>query len=388
MKTETIALIGLIVIIIIAVSAAILLQPAQNGKGTLFDEIIKNLIGEEPEPKQLLELGDCVKINYTGRNYNTREIFDSSYSEPENKTGGTPLRVYMSYNQSAVPPEGYEQYSAGIIEGLMEGLVEAQLYEGDTQIIGPIPPEKAYGLKPEVGDTFTFSAFDEYFNQTLEIIEISDSNIKTNWIGPVIDDIYTLPQFYLFEETNFAQIPVTILPPYFLWKNASVITNLTDDEVTFETTPTAGENLVDEIQTFYIDDLNNVEFVFPDATTAEWNDTTITLTNDPEIGAHYSITQSAYGQTITMNITVVNMTDEKINLSYGIEGYGDPQIQQTSRVIDFNTTVTVNRKYNMSIMEGQTYLSLDLEPAGYSLHDLAGETLDFEVDIDEVYKQS
>ena len=62
------------------------------------------------------------------------------------------MQMFISLNTSAISPKpGYTE----IIEGLAEGLVGFK--EGDTTIIGPIPPEKAYGILPKVGDTIEIS---------------------------------------------------------------------------------------------------------------------------------------------------------------------------------------------------------------------------------------
>ena len=145
MKKEKLAAIGLEIIIVVAVSAYFFSDEEFR------NQILENLFGEEPV-KETIELGDCADVHYIGRYASNNTIFDASYSDIENKTGGTTMQMFISTDPNETPSkEGY----SGIIEGLAEGLVG--LKEGDTTTIGPIPPEKAYGILPIVGDTIEIS---------------------------------------------------------------------------------------------------------------------------------------------------------------------------------------------------------------------------------------
>ena len=147
MQNEKIAIIALVIIIIGALSLFFITAYGEDILDNLFGEI-----REETEP-EVIALGDCVDVNYIGRYASNGTVFDSSYDFVENKSGGTPLKMFININQSETSPMvGY----TGIIEGLAEGLIG--LKENDTATIGPIPPEKAYGAKKlGIGDSFNTS---------------------------------------------------------------------------------------------------------------------------------------------------------------------------------------------------------------------------------------
>ena len=157
MQKEKLAAIALVIIIVGALSAYIFI--------TYVEEILENLSGGKK--KEIIEIGDCVDVNYIGRLASNNSIFDSSYVDVDNKTEGFPLNIFVSLNIESIPPEGYETYSSSLIEGFMEGLIG--LKEGESTTIGPIPPEKAYGVKPQVGDVITIPGLSLYPGQDIRI---------------------------------------------------------------------------------------------------------------------------------------------------------------------------------------------------------------------------
>jgi len=62
-----------------------------------------NLLGE----KKTVEIGDCIDVHYIGRYASNNTIFESSYGDIENKTGGTPLKIFVSFDMNEMPPGGY-----------------------------------------------------------------------------------------------------------------------------------------------------------------------------------------------------------------------------------------------------------------------------------------
>jgi len=371
MQNEKIAIIALAIIIIGALSIFL--------AATYSEDILDNLFPEE----KTIELGDCADVNYIGTLVDGN-VFDSSYTYPENKTGGTPLKIFITMNQSETPPIEYPQYSSGLIEGFMEGLIG--LKEGETATIGPIPQEKAYGAKKiGVGDTFTtsivmYSDKGYNFNQTFEVIESNEESMTIKWID--VDDLgtFTLPEGILMEDLESAYFTIyENLPPFYLWENATEATSITDDYVELKITPATSENISDEITFLTVD--NKLGTVFPDATTAEWDNTSVTITSSPLAGANYSL--NYMGTELT--ITVDNITDDHINIT--IEAQGEKQSASLNRTITFNRTYSLRRNYIIPGMY-QTVFTEDFEREGYSTHELAGEELIFEVTIEEVYKTS
>ncbi|MEM0493361.1 MAG: FKBP-type peptidyl-prolyl cis-trans isomerase [Candidatus Thermoplasmatota archaeon] len=335
-----------------------------------------------------VEEGDCVDVNYIGRYASNNTVFDSSYKNINNKTNGTPLRIFVSLNKSALPPLNYSSYSSDYIKGLIEGLIG--LKEGETTVIGPIPPEKAYGKKLKEGDRFSSNNFVIGLNITVEVTNITSDSFSVKWVNPESLNYFTAPSFAI---TNYDGLltgnqadSIMILPPYHIWVNSTRITNISDDKVVIHTTPSRNDHIVDNL-TFYYTDIDSFEYVFPDATVAVWNDTTITLTSNPEVGKKYNLTYNYFGSKMTNTFTIINVTDDKINVSIYNSYYNDTMYQNINRSITFNRTFILPRYYSniTGIIIDYLYLQ-DIQNAGYSLHHLADESLLFEVTVEKVYK--
>jgi len=149
MKREKLAAIGLVLIIIGALSIYFVVE--------YKDEIIENLTAEKEEEKAKgIAFGDCVDVHYISRYASNGTVFDSSYDDVENKTGGTPLNVFVTLNTSESPPDDYLSYFSdpldagmdymyyalspiGVKGGFIDSLIG--LEEGDKETTGFIPPE-------------------------------------------------------------------------------------------------------------------------------------------------------------------------------------------------------------------------------------------------------
>ena len=154
MQREKLAAIGLAVIIIGALSTFLIAEH--------WDEIIENLTGEQEEEKvNGIAIGDCVDVHYISRYASNGTVFDSSYDNIEDKTGGTPLNVFVSRNTTEYPPEDYASsyfssplgagvdytfYALSPIAtkgGFIDSLIGME--EGEKKTTDFLPPEKAYG---------------------------------------------------------------------------------------------------------------------------------------------------------------------------------------------------------------------------------------------------
>ena len=337
-----------------------------------------------PQAKVIAE-GDCVDLNYIGRYASNNTIFDSSYNDTTNKTGGTPLNIFVTMNKSSLPPTGYEKYSQEFIDGLMERLVD--LHEGQTTTIGPIPPEKAYGAhKLAVGDIFstqtiTASNFYHEINQSVQVMSFTEDGLVLKWMNPEeLIGNFTMPEAILMADLTAAQYSIyDSIPPYYIWENSSEIVNITDTTVMIKTTPTTTNNLTKDVTLSVAG--TQMTFVFPDASTATWNETAISLTSSPVTGANYIFNYSG----TLYDITIGNITADHVNISVVAEGQEMPI--QLNRTITFNRIYEMPRLYTIPSMF-EAVFSSDLEKAGYSLNNLAGESLLFEVTIEKVYKTS
>jgi len=381
MQSEKIAVVALVVIIVGALSVYLLV--------TYGEDIFDNLFGENKESEPgTIALGDCTDVNYIGRYASNGTVFYSSYEDAENKTGGIPLQMFIRINSSETSPKsGY----TGIIEGLAEGLVG--LKENDTATIGPIPPEKAYGAKKlGIGDTFSTNDLAPEMNQTVQVTDLTSNFISLKWINVETLGKFTMPQLILKDLSSQDPNEFAIyLPPHFIWEDSTEIINITDETVTVKTTPTTSENLSETLKPIQYD-ITDMMFIFPDATTATWDETTITITSSPEIGKSYPYSQdTGYGYAMNITFTVEDIVNDTVNISVMYEGSDEKMYQEINSTLEFNRTFTMPRSYNnipfMYLDQGYLLIE-DLQREGYSLHELTGESLIFDVEIVKIYKTS
>jgi len=370
MKKETVALIALIVIVLGSLTVFVV-----GTNTTLFTDLFSQ--------KPTVAVGDCVNVSYIGRFASNNTVFDSSYGDWVNKTQDTPLDIFVSYDPNATAPKtGYTQQ---MIKGFMDGLIG--MTEGQTKIVGPIPPEDAYGTnKLAVGDRFTTRALTASYqnltlNQTCEVINTSGGNITLKWVDISFPENFTMPEGILMEDLRQAYMTIyDMFPPYFIWTNTSHVVNITNDSVIIRTTPDKATSISPNVTFFNLGD--KIGFVFPNATTATWNDTTITITSNPVKGALYVMDF----QGTIINITIGNITVDHVNIT--AEAQGQNQSLQLNRTISFNRTFSLRRIYVLPTMYAPYIIGDDVKKAGYSLDRLAGESLIFEITVDKVYKTS
>ena len=168
MQTEKIAVIGIAIIVVGALGFYAITRPNDEGV-TLLDQILENLSSSS----DVIELGDCADVHYIGRYASNDTVFSTSYDDAEAKTGGTPLHVFISDNESAAPPEDYTDYYTNIFSFLMDQdttyldylaspfAIKQDFYqylidmeEGETKTTEVLQPEDAFGLEPNIGDNF------------------------------------------------------------------------------------------------------------------------------------------------------------------------------------------------------------------------------------------
>ena len=369
MKKETVALIALVVIVLGSLTVFVV-----GTNTTLFTDVFTQ--------KPTVALGDCVNVSYIGHFASNNTVFDSSYADWKNKTGDSPLQVFVSYNKSATAPKA--GYSADMIKGFMDGLIGMQ--EGQTKTV-TIAPKDAYGAnKLAVGNRFTTKALTASyqnlsFNQTVEVTNMTAGNITLHWININLTGNFTIPEGILMKDLTQAYMTIyDMLPPYYLWENSSHVVNITNDSVNIAMTPSRPTNITRNV-TFF-NSGNQIGFVFPNATTASWNDTTVTLTSNPVKGVHYQMNF----QGTLINITIGNITTSHINIT--AEAEGQNQTLELNRTITFNRTFAWRRDYVLPMMYAPYIIGDDTTAAGYSLDHLAGESLTFELTVEKVYKTS
>jgi len=338
-----------------------------------------------PSTENVVEKGDCVDVNYIARYASNNTVFSSSYSDVKNKTGENPLKVFVSLDKKAIPPANYSSYSSsplGMIEGFIPDLIGMK--KGETKTV-VVPPDKAYGnySKLSEGDVFVTNATAPPMNQTVQVVNLTDSSISLKWMDVEGMDSFTMPQAVLIQNmSGMVFSPYDYLPPYYVFKNCSEIVNVTDENVTVKTTPDKTENIVDQVTLF--PDGKNLGLIFPDASTASWNETTITITSTPVEGSIYNLSYMGINLTVIVN----NVTDSQMNVSVEFQGQTSP-IGLINKTVSFNRTYVLPRVYkNIPMYLAKSILGSSLEKSGYSLNKLSGETLIFEISVKNIYKTS
>jgi FKBP-type peptidyl-prolyl cis-trans isomerase 2 len=279
------------------------------GESLTFEVDIENIYNTTTNvTKNVIELGDCVDLNYIGRYSSNDTVFDTSYEDYVNKTNGTLLKVFISMENEAAPA-GYEEYSSTLIEGFMEGLIGLELNESTK--IGPIPPEKAYGVEPQIGDTINVSG--EMFGQdlNLEFIDI----VQNAEVPEEFKDIITTNKttLYIMKDNSYHVGQTFTLYPS--WVNSSVVTKINDTMIWLKTTPPA-----DKMYNFTwieLDTMTGYENAYwtNASSVTTLNDEEIVVTHNPEIGQ----TMTRISGWTSIEYTVVEITDDKIKVSYSTE---------------------------------------------------------------------
>lgn len=368
MQTQKIAIIVLAVVVIVALSTFLVLS--YNG------DIFKNLFGGNVETSSI-ELGDCADVNYIGKYASNNTIFDASYNDTINKTGGSPLKVFVSTNSSESP---FKEDYTSVIEGFAEGLVG--LKEGETKIIGPIPPEKAYGIIPKVGDLLDLTEL-AGINISYRIVKIIEDAMMPEeysyYFGSGNTTLYVIREDWHYIGENLNQTS-----PYLSWQNGSVATKINDTLLWSYITPTTqvGENFTWS----YADPNTGMITTFPEKTSyiSSINESFIVVQHNPTIGEEI-IFSSYYG---SLNYIIENITTEKINTSTGTGDEKSYMEFDRQLIIQRNETRNITISLPEEALEQflLSQLRLSLENFHLSLAPLAGEYLIFEVEVVKIYK--
>lgn len=375
MRSEKLAIIALIIIVAGALSVYLV--------SSNTDYIYENLFGKpvSKPSNETIEFGDNVDLNYIGRYASNNSIFDSSYNDTINKTGGSPLKVFVTLNNSEVSPlSGYNN----VIEGFAEGLIG--LKENESKIIGPIPPEKAYGIKPVIGDILDLTDLIGV-TQIYKIVNIIKNAEMPEELIPYFGMDNT-NLYVLKEDWHYVGEVLNITSIYLSWEDSSVVTKINDTKLWMYTTPT---NDVGEYFTWkYLDMNTGSEITFPEGTSVitEMDDDNIIISHQPEIN---SIINVSYGGFYYMDYIIENISENIINASYTDPSSGDIQYMN----FDKNQDIIRNETQNITMEIPEEYLEIILEQLRMSLDDfdlslgnLAGESLIFEVEIIKIYKNS
>jgi len=337
MEREKIAL-GTLVVIIVAVLGLYLL----SNYGAL-----ENLFQGEKK----IEMGDCVDFHFVGR-YSNGEIFGYSYDDLINKTGDSYQNVFLSYDESSSPPDGYGNYSNKLLmpygeyynKDLIDGLVG--LKEGDTATIGPIQPDGTHGELLEVGDEINLTEYvgASYILSIYDVEEYVDmpSDYQQEY-GEVTTYMYKLK-----DESHY--IGEIIESEYTFWTNSTEITKINDTLIWKYTTPQTAilENFTYTWAGIDTELENQVKIDYPinSSYVSSFNDSTIVITHNPAIDSNITLsTFSLWGYQPYISYTVQNISGDKINTTYTDSITGNTSYRE------FNRTVEITRNQTQSIVQ-------------------------------------
>ena len=378
MNNEKIAMIALVVIIAGALSLFLVSTYGGDMLNNLFDDTTDS----SDKGDNIIEEGDCADVRYIERYASNGTIIDSTYENPESKTGGNPANIFVTTTLTQQPPAGYSNYSANYIEGLLSRLIDKK--EGETYTF-EIPSTEAYGERMEVGDVISLSEEDVGQDLALELYEIRyDAPVDSlpsefrQIVSGNVTDIYVLRQDYEVGEK---------LTMYPAWVNKTVITKVNETKAWFKTDPSE-ENMTDftwmETDPYTGAPISYWEGV-SDAVIDEANNTII-VTHSPEVGQ--SMTFQSGQQSV--QYTVVELNETKINCSYTNPQTGSQAYQEFERVqtIKYNQSQNITLPYPESLMSQFLDYIKQVASTPYSLSPYAGETIKYEVMIENVYKTS
>lgn len=228
-----------------------------------YDDISDNLNENTPEDtSDVVEVGDCVDVHYILRYASNDTFIQASYEDMLNRSGGTPLKVFVSLNQSHMPPEKYAaNYSSQMIKGFIEGLIG--LEKGKTANF-TVKPRNGYGVwNVSLADTNGLNPFS--LEMVMEQVSNTSKNFFTNYgINTSVNTTFDYG-YYSLQIRNVL--------------NATIIDNSSEN---IEFRINAVDN-TDFFNSFY--NCNSTIFVY--------NDTHFTIRNYLEVNDTFS--QSYYG---------------------------------------------------------------------------------------------
>jgi len=356
---------------------------------TYYPDIFENLFEEE----QTIEFGDFVEVHYIGRYVSNDTIFDSSYIDPENKTGGYPIRVFVTLNSSETPPDEYSSYSPLIGDDYVEGFIKGLIGFKTKQIgqIGPLGSEKAYGIKPKAGDIIdlTEMAGTDYILKILEIKE--NVPMPAELIQYFGDENTTI--YVLREESHYIGEVINIYSDALgtpIWENASVVTKINETHLWHYTTPIEG--LYENITWVFtnLEEGNMINYPTNSTDVTSINKTSFTITHTPSINDTIQYFDNNYPTGI--DYVIENIIDDKI-ITYLDDGSSEENktIREFARseTIQRNRTQQITTSFPLEYLE-MLFSFLRTSDSGiiFSLGPLADEKVYFEVEIVEVHKPS
>jgi hypothetical protein len=385
MQKEKIALIALVIIIIAALTTFVV---AVNTP--FFDNLFQG--------EKTIAIGDYADVNYVGHYASNGTIFGSSYTYPGNKTGATPLKIFVTLNESATPGANFSAYSSTInseyVKGFIQNLIDMK--QGQTKTTTVIPPQDAYGVSPGVGDVINLTVLAQK-DYRIRIVKI-EKNVPMpamfqTYFGSGNTDMYTIREesHYIGEsidtyyDANFAPLwknatKVTKINETLLWKyttpDPANLTNLTWVDSSSDSNPDTAYTTIYPTNASSISSLNNSTFVVNH--NVKINDTI----------RYYNYSYQSGIAFIIENITSQNIT-AYYNSSTGNQTTNITRVFPRRIVVQRNTTQNITQPYPKEyIAYALSLLRQSDHNVLFNLGPLADTSVYFEITVVKVYKAS
>ncbi|MBN1281332.1 MAG: FKBP-type peptidyl-prolyl cis-trans isomerase [Candidatus Thermoplasmatota archaeon] len=379
MQQEKIALIALVIVVVAALSTFLI---------AINTDIFENLF----EGQKRIEYGDYADVQYIGYYASNNTIFDSSYEYPNNKTGGSAAKLFVTLDMSATPDANFSGYSNTINDFFIPGFIEnlVGLGRGEKRTTAVIPPEQAYGISPKAGDIIDLRAVYEYYYGEAPDINLSYTilSIQKNGTVPEPYNSYFGNTSTIFTVRENSHYIGEVVDLYAIWTNVTVVTKINETKLWTYTTPP--ENQTDNLTWTYLDEELMTYTTYPTncSTITSIDNDTIVITHSPPINSTISIQT----QTATTIYTIENVTDDTINTSVSQTGTGNKTYYEFDRqiILQRNETQNITQDVPGELMELQLFNPMrSIDPEFHiSYHPLTDKAVYFEVEIIKVYKAS
>jgi len=381
MQKEKIALIALVIIVVAALSTFLI---------AINTDIFTNLF----EGQKIIEIGDYADVHYIGYYASNGTHFTSSYKYPENKSGGTPAKIFVTYNTSATAGANFSGYTNTINGEYVHGFIQqlVGMTKGQTKRTAPISPQDAYGISPKVGDNINYSKYVEQNygmdvngkNLSLTILSINPNGIMPVEYRQYLGNVSTTTNFTIRDNVHYIGEFYNL---YSSWKNSSVVTKINITKIWTYTTPPA--NLSKNFTWMESDATTGADTTFPKncSTITNITNKTITITHTPQVNSTISQT-SQLGQSTTY--TVQKVTADKINASRLISGNKTYKEFDRHSIIQRNSTQNITYVFPGEILELQYLATLRGFDSNFhfSYLPLSDKTVYFDIYVLKVYKAS
>jgi hypothetical protein len=385
MQKEKIALIMLVIVIVAALSVFVL---------AVNTDILDTLFQEE----KIIASGDYADVNYIGHYASNGTIFGSSYRYPTNKSGATPLKIFVTLNESATPETNFSAYSSTINDEYVKGFIQnlIDMKQGQTKTTAVIPATDAYGVSPKVGDVInlTILAGRDYRISIVTIEKnVSMPAMFEQYFGSGNTDMYKIrEESHYIGESIDTYYDASFNP---LWANATVVTKINETQLWKYTTP--DPNLLTNLTWVDTSSDSNPDTAFTtiyptnESSITSLNNSTFVVTHNVKINdtiRYYNTTYQSGVDFIISHITAQNIT-AYYNTSSGNQTTNITQVFPRTIVYPRNTTQNITQPYPKEyIAYALSILRTYDHRVTLSLGSLADQAVYFDITVVKVYKAS